>query len=209
MTIRRRHATRPHSRASTHTRCPGALWFERCSFRLGRRESNRGQAPRRYVPSTCTNADRRCRPFRPVRAGGTKPLTSGNTLLLFTVVEKHARDSRGLRIRLDARRARKQGHCPRGPSVFVYPSPSPRHVLADSARSPGAPRGIGRRHPVRRRSLGQPAAGAIRSDRPWVALREGVSVHPSRASRRYNVARRPSVRSRPTSTRSGRRLTFS
>jgi hypothetical protein len=29
-----RHATRPHSRALTHTPRPGALWFERCSFGL-------------------------------------------------------------------------------------------------------------------------------------------------------------------------------
>jgi hypothetical protein len=54
---------------------------------LGRRESNdlvrrvandydgeiRGQGPRRYIASTCTNAPGRCRPFHPVQAGGTDP----------------------------------------------------------------------------------------------------------------------------------------
>lgn len=54
---------------------------------------NRAHASRLYVASTWTNALDSLRPFRLVPAGGTKPVTSGNTRLLFTVVEKHARDS--------------------------------------------------------------------------------------------------------------------
>jgi hypothetical protein len=50
--------------------------------------------------------------------------------MLFTVVEKHARDSRALRIRLNARDSWEQGCCPRGPSVVVHPPASPRDVFA-------------------------------------------------------------------------------
>jgi hypothetical protein len=152
-------------------------------------------APRRYVASICMSAPDSFRPFRLVRAGGTNPLTSGNTCMLFTVVEKHARDSRALRIRLNARDSWEQGCCPRGPSVVIYPPACPRDVVRwfsqEASRTARLWTAASRSAAV----IGTTRAGSkpIRSalGRPP----RGTSVHRSRALGGTTQRERPAVRS--------------